>query len=60
MTKKELSQLYWLNREIEMGMERLRELEAMASARRPKGWTVCPAAPVMVTLWPAWWLKSWT
>lgn len=32
MTKKELSQLYWLNREIEMDMERLRELEAMASA----------------------------
>ena len=32
MTKKELSQLYWLNREIEMDMERLRELESMASS----------------------------
>lgn len=32
MTKKELSQLYWLNREIEMDMHRLKELEAMASA----------------------------
>lgn len=31
MTKKELSQLYWLNREIEMDMNRLKELEAMAS-----------------------------
>ena len=32
MTKKELSQLYWLNREIEMDMHRLKELEAMVSA----------------------------
>lgn len=32
VTKKELSQLYWLNREIEMDMHRLKELEAMASA----------------------------
>lgn len=31
MTKKELSQLYWLNREIEMDTGRLRELEAMVS-----------------------------
>lgn len=31
MTKKELSQLYWLNREIEMDMHRLKELEAMAA-----------------------------
>ena len=32
MTKKELSQLYWLNREIEMDTGRLRELEAMVSS----------------------------
>ena len=32
MTKRELSQLYWLNREIEMDMTRLKELEEMASA----------------------------
>ena len=32
MTKKELSQLYWLNREIEMDMNRLKELEEMASS----------------------------
>lgn len=32
MTKKELSQLYWLNREIEMDMTRLKELEEMAAA----------------------------
>ena len=32
MTKKELSQLYWLNREIEMDTNRLRELEAMISS----------------------------
>lgn len=31
MTKKELSQLYWLNREIEMDTGRLRDLEAIAS-----------------------------
>lgn len=30
MTKKELSQLYWLNREIERDKERLRELESAA------------------------------
>ena len=30
MTKKELSQLYWLNREIDMDMQRLRELEETA------------------------------
>lgn len=32
MTKKELSQLYWLNREIEMDTERLKELEEKAAA----------------------------
>lgn len=31
MTKKELSQLYWLNREIEKEKERLAELEAAAT-----------------------------
>lgn len=32
MTKKELSQLYWLNREIEMDKRRLEELEALATS----------------------------
>lgn len=32
MTVKELSQLYWLNREIEMDQERLAELEQKASS----------------------------
>lgn len=32
MTVKELSQLYWLNREIEMDQERLAELEAKATS----------------------------
>lgn len=32
MTVKELSQLYWLNREIEEDKRRLEELEAMASS----------------------------
>jgi len=31
MTKKELSQLYWLNREIEEQQQRLAELEALAT-----------------------------
>lgn len=33
MTLKELSQLYWLNREIEMDQRRLRDLEAKALPR---------------------------
>lgn len=32
MTKKELSQLYWLNREIEEQQRRLQELECMATS----------------------------
>ena len=32
MTKKELSQLYWLNREIEEEKRKLRELEAAATS----------------------------
>ena len=35
MTVKELSQLYWLQREIDLDMKRLRELEAAAAS--PKG-----------------------
>lgn len=31
MTLKELSQLYWLNREIEMDMDRLQDLESKAA-----------------------------
>ncbi len=33
MTRKELSQLYWLNREIEMDQRRLRDLEAKTLPR---------------------------
>ena len=36
MTKKELSQLYWLNREIEMDKRRLEELEALATSTGSK------------------------
>ena len=32
MTKKELSQLYWLNREIEEQQRRLSELESLATS----------------------------
>ena len=35
MTKKELSQLYWLNREIEQDQLRLAELEAAATSITP-------------------------
>lgn len=45
MTKKELSQLYWLNREIEMDMERLRELEGMASAPKAQKLDGMPRSP---------------
>ena len=43
MTLKELSQLYYLNREIEMDQRRLRELEARA----------LPGAQV-ITWWTRW------
>ena len=36
MTRKELSQLYYLNREIEQDKQRLAELEAAATATNPK------------------------
>ena len=36
MTKKELSQLYYLNHEIEQERRRLRELEAAATSVSPK------------------------
>lgn len=36
MTKKELSQLYYLNREIEQEKQRLRELEAAATSITPR------------------------
>lgn len=36
MTKRELSQLYWLNREIRQDQERLRELEEAAEAIVPR------------------------
>lgn len=35
MTVKELSQLYWLNREIEMDQKRLEELDAQIGASAP-------------------------
>lgn len=45
MTKKDLSQLYWLNREIEMDMSRLQELEAMASAPKAQKLDGMPRSP---------------
>lgn len=36
MTKKELSQLYWLNREIEEEKRKLRELEAASTSGTAK------------------------
>ena len=45
MTVKELSQLYWLTREIETDKERLKELEAMASAPKSPKYDGMPHAP---------------
>lgn len=45
MTVKELSQLYWLNREIEMDRKRLDELEAMASSPKSPNYAGMPHAP---------------
>lgn len=42
MTKKELSQLYWLNREIEAYQKRLEELEALASSPKPLNYDGMP------------------
>lgn len=42
LTKKELSQLYWLNREIEHDKERLAELEAIAVSSTSGGITGMP------------------
>ncbi len=45
MTVKELSQLYWLNREIEDDKRRLDELEAMVSSPRSPNYDGMPHAP---------------
>lgn len=45
MTVKELSQLYWLNREIEADTQRLKELEAMASSPHSPKLDGMPHAP---------------
>lgn len=45
MTLKELSQLYWLNREIEADQRRLEELEAQAGAPSSPALTGMPRAP---------------
>lgn len=45
MTVKELSQLFWLNREIEMDQKRLAELEASASAPHSPNMDGMPHAP---------------
>ena len=45
MTKKELSQLYYLNREIELDLRRLQELESMVSGPRAQNLTGMPHAP---------------
>ncbi|NCC06731.1 MAG: hypothetical protein EOM30_01485 [Clostridia bacterium] len=44
MTVKELSQLYWLNREIEQDQERLAELEHKASSPSSPNLTGMPSA----------------
>ena len=41
MTLKELSQLYYLNREIEMDKRRLQELEAQAVSCTPRTVGAC-------------------
>ena len=45
MTLKELSQLYYLNREIEMDKERLEALRARASAPGPPNYDGMPKSP---------------
>ena len=45
MTVKELSQLYWLNREIEEDKKRLDDLEAAASSPKSPNWDGMPHAP---------------
>ena len=45
MTLKELSQLYWLNREIEADQKRLEELSGMAGAPSSPALTGMPSAP---------------
>ena len=45
MTIQELSQLYWLNREIELDQERLRDLEAQAYAPPTQKVDGMPHAP---------------
>lgn len=45
MTVKELSQLYWLNREIEEDKRRLDELEAMVSSAKTQNYDGMPHAP---------------
>nr|DAD79260.1 MAG TPA: Protein of unknown function (DUF722) [Myoviridae sp. ctRPH1] len=45
MTKKELSQLYWLKREIEADQRRLCELEALAISPGSPGFDGMPHAP---------------
>lgn len=45
MTVKELSQLYWLNREIEEDKRRLDELEAMASSPKSPNYDGMPHPP---------------
>ncbi len=46
MTLKELSQLYYLNREIEMDQQRLEELRAKASAPGSPNYDGMPKSPV--------------
>ncbi len=45
MTIKELSQLYWLNREIEMDKRRLEELEVVVSSPKVQKLDSMPHAP---------------
>ena len=50
MTLKELSQLYYLNREIEMDKRRLQELEVRA-CRAPRSSPGCLTPPASRTRW---------
>lgn len=45
MTVKELSQLYWLNREIEMDKNRLADLESMVTSASAQQMSSTPHAP---------------
>lgn len=61
MTIKELSQLYWLNREIEMDKRRLEELEVVVSSpKAPKARQYAARLGIRRRLGHGAWLRSST